>query len=136
MPVFSFGERKNGWLKSSGLSWSQTLSSFCQKASTPSLRFASLMTSANGRKPPLAATIGGAPGGRRPEAAPPGPIDPVGADAPGAGAAAPVTNVWKVVQPVSTTLAATTKPRARPGVRLNVGMREVLGKASGKRIRW
>ena len=38
MPVFSFGERKNGWLKSSGLSSSQTLSSFCQTVSRPSLR--------------------------------------------------------------------------------------------------
>src|SRR5689334_13894156 len=118
MPVFSFGDRKNGLLKSSGLSSSQTLSSFCQNANTPSLRLASLMTSANGRGPPVAATTGGAPGGLSPDAAPPGPVAPLGADALAVGAAgAPFTKVWKVVQPVSTAAPATTKPSAPAGVK-------------------
>ena len=87
MPVFSFGERKNRRLKSSGLSSSQTLSSFCQTVRTPSLRRASLMTSANGRSPPGATATGGAPGGRRPDAAPPGPERGRGSRGGGAGGA-------------------------------------------------
>src|SRR4051812_38250061 len=116
MPVFSLVERKNGWFRSSGRSSSQTLSSFCQKAIAASVRLASLTTSANGRSAPGEAAIGGAPGGRRPEAAPPGPTAPVGAEAPpeGAGAAEPVTKVWKVVQPPSAA-AARTQPAARTG---------------------
>src|SRR3954452_1303428 len=138
MPVLSFGERKNRRLKSSGLSSSQTLSSFCQTVNMPSLRRASLITSVNGRRPPGAATTGGAPGGRRPEAAPPGPIAAVGADAaePGPAAAGPLA-VCKVVQPVSTAPAAARTASARPGEkRKKVGIREVLGEKGKRRVRW
>ena len=55
MPVLVFGERKNGWPKSPGLSSIQTLSSFCQSENRPSMRVASLTTSANGRRPLAAA---------------------------------------------------------------------------------
>ena len=89
MPVVSFGDRKNGWLKSSGRSSSQILSSFCQNVNSPSIRFASLITSANGRSAPgAAADRRGAGRHARPEAAPPGPTAPVGAAAPPAGAGA------------------------------------------------
>src|SRR5215217_8141211 len=118
MPVFSFGERKNALSKSSGLSSSQTLSSFCQNANTPSPRFASLITSANGRRPPVAAATGGAPGGRRPEAA-----------ALGAGAPAVLT-VLSVVHPASAATAAAAA-RALARARRNMGMRQVLGEAGG-----
>ncbi len=85
MPDLSFDEMKNGLSKSSGASSSRTRSSFCQTVSVPSLRRASRTTSANGRSGLGAATMGGAPGGRRPEAAPPGPTAPTGAEAPFAG---------------------------------------------------
>src|SRR2546427_849631 len=55
MPVLAFGERKNGWPKSPGLSSIQTLSSFCQSENRPSMRVASFTTSANGRRPLAAA---------------------------------------------------------------------------------
>src|SRR5947208_5080651 len=123
MPVFSFGERKNGLLKSSGLSSSHTLSSFCQNANTPSPRFASLITSANGRRPPLAATTGGAPGGRRPDAAALGAVALAGGlDAAALGAAAPaLLTLFSVVQPPSAATAA-ARVKARAGVRWSMGI--------------
>src|SRR5690349_758473 len=89
------------------------------------------MTSANGRGPPVAATAVGAPGGRSPDAAPPGPVTPLGADALAVGAAAPLTKVWNVVQPVSAALAATRAPRARAGVK-----RGMAGWTGNERVRW
>ena len=50
MPVFSLGDMKNGWSRSDGFSSSQTLSSFCHSVNRPSMRFASLMISAKGRR--------------------------------------------------------------------------------------
>ena len=49
------GDRKNGLLKSSGLSSIQTLSSFCQSAIRPSICLASLITVANAGGWPAAA---------------------------------------------------------------------------------
>ena len=138
MPVLNLLERKNGWFRSSGRSSSQTLSSFCQKASAASVRLASLTTSANGRSEPGAAATGGAPGGRRPEAAPPGPVAPPGAEAPPAGAKAaePVTKVWMVVQPPSAATAR-IRPEARAGETRRAGMRWTLvGRERRRRIRW
>ncbi len=137
MPVLSLAERKNGWLRSSGRSSSQILSSFCQKAIVASVRLASLITSANGRSAPGAAATGGAPGGRRPEAAPPGPTAPVGAEAPpaGAGAAEPVTKVWKVVQPPSAA-AARTRPEARAEKTGRADMRKPRRRERERRVRW
>ena len=62
MPCEIFGDRKNGLLKSSGRSSSQTFSSFCHSASRPSVLDASLMTVANAGGVPGAgaAAAGGA----------------------------------------------------------------------------
>ena len=117
MPVLSFGDRKNGWSKSCGRSSIQTLSSFCQSVSRPSLRRAPLTTSSNGLSAPGAAACGGAPGGRRPDAAAAGGVALAGPEAAAAGAAVPAAatgvavNVCNVVQPDSA--AATKKTGAR-----------------------
>src|SRR5438874_10684587 len=83
MPVLIFGDMKNGWSRSLGFSSSQTLSSFCQTLNRPSVRLASLMISANGRKPPGAGAA--ALGADTPLAAA---LAPRGADAPAALACA------------------------------------------------
>jgi hypothetical protein len=60
MPVLALGDRKNGVSRSLGLSSIQTLSSFCQRVSRPSIWCASLITSAKGRRPLAAAAAAAA----------------------------------------------------------------------------
>ena len=115
MPVLSLLERKNGWFRSSGRSSSQILSSFCQKAIGRVGALGVLDDVGEGAQRPRRGgdrrragrtqARGGAARGRP---------RPVGAEAPpaGAGAAEPVTKVWKVVQPPSAA-AARTRPETR-----------------------
>ena len=59
-PVFSFGDRNSGWLKSEGFSSIQTFSSFCHSVNRPLVCLASLITSAKGRSAAGGAAAGGA----------------------------------------------------------------------------
>ncbi len=79
MPLLSLGESRNGLPRSPGASSIQTLSSFCQSVSGPSILRAPSMTLANG---------GGLPGGSGGDAAATT-ATPVGPDAERATGATP-----------------------------------------------
>jgi len=139
MPVAIFGDMKNGLLKSSGRSSSQTFSSFWYIVKRPpSIFFASLITLANGCGLPGGAAAGcGVPGGTpaggggavftatgfgRAAPVPPALAAPVGALAALAAAlallAAAVAAGWSSdAQPASSTAAASIDRAWTPDVR-------------------